>query len=151
MMIHAAALIAILALAPMDDKPAAKGGDVAKLQGTWVGKAGQADERMDVQIEFQGNSVTMTFVRDGQKRVGRGTFKLDEAARPRALDLVDFRAPEDTPPRPSPPFIYAVEGDTLKLCGAGDADQPRPTEFKSGGSGRTRTVLMELTRKPPAK
>ncbi len=150
MTIHAAAYLAILALAPADDKPAAKG-DAAKLQGAWSGKAGRANDRMDVRVEFQGDTVTMTFGRDGQKRVGRGTYKLDEAARPRALDLVDFRIPEDAPPRPSPPFIYELEGDSLKLCGAGDADQPRPSEFKSSGSGQTATVLMELTRERPAK
>jgi uncharacterized protein (TIGR03067 family) len=149
MTIHAA-FLAILALAPADDKPAEQG-DVAKLQGTWVGKTGRANERMDVRVEFQGNSVRMTFGRDDQKRVGRGTFKLDDGARPRAFDLVDFRMPEDAPPRPSPPFIYELGGDTLKLCGAGDVDQPRPTEFKSSGAGPTSTVLIELTREKTAK
>ncbi len=151
MMVHAAAVLAILALAAPDDKPGVKDGDATKLQGAWVGKAGPAEARMDARAEFQGNSLTLTFGRDAQKRVGRGTFKLDEAAKPRALDLVDFRIPEDAPPQPSPPFIYELEGDTLKLCGAGAADQPRPTEFKSTGSGATRTVLIELTRERPAK
>lgn len=147
-----AALIAILALAPADDKPAATAGDSAKLQGTWVGKAGPDGDRMDVEVEFQGASIVMTFGRNGQKKAaGRGGFKLDEAARPKALDLVDFRMPEDSPPRPSPPFIYAIEGDSLKLCGAGDPGQPRPTEFKWVGSGPTGTVLLELTRKPATK
>lgn len=147
-----AALVAILALAPSDDKPATKeGGDLARLQGTWVGKAGPEGDRFDAEVEFKGSSLTMTFARNGQTRKVRGDFKLDEKARPRALDLVDFRAPEDAPPRPAPPFIYAVEGDSLKLCGAGDADKPRPTEFKSSGSGRSLTVLLELTRKPAPK
>ncbi|HEY2157634.1 MAG TPA: TIGR03067 domain-containing protein, partial [Isosphaeraceae bacterium] len=119
MTIHAAAFAAILALAPADDKPALKG-DVAKLQGTWTGKVGRANERTDVRVEFQGDSVTMTFGRDAQKRTGRGTLRLDDTAKPRALDLVDFRMSEDAPPRPSPPFIYELEGDSLKLCGAGD-------------------------------
>jgi uncharacterized protein (TIGR03067 family) len=150
MMIHAA-FVAILALVPPDDKPDAKDGDVAKIQGAWTGKAGRANDRMDVRVEFQGNSVTMTFGRDAQKRTGRGAFKLDDTAKPRAFDLIDFRMPEDSPPRPSPPFIYELDGDTLKLCGAGDTDQPRPTEFKSVGSGPTSTVLIELTREKPAK
>ncbi len=149
MRIHAA-LVAILALAPADDKPAAKG-DVSKLQGAWTGKAGRANDRMDVRVEFQGDSVTMTFGREGQKRTGRGTFKLDDDAKPRAFDLIDFRMPEDAPPRPSPPFIYELDGDALRLCGAGDVDQPRPVEFKSTGSGPTQTVLIELTRERPAK
>jgi uncharacterized protein (TIGR03067 family) len=150
MIIHAAAFAAILALAPADDKPAAKG-DAAKLQGTWTGKAGRANDRMDVRLEFQGESVTMTFGRDDKKLVGRGVFRLDDTARPRAFDLVDFRMPEDAPPRPSPPFIYELDGDALKLCGAGDVGQPRPTEFKSAGSGPTSTVLIELTREKTAK
>jgi uncharacterized protein (TIGR03067 family) len=151
MMIHAA-LVAILALAPADDQPAAKkDGDLARLQGTWIGKADPTGEGIAVEIEFRDGSIAMALTRNDKTMIGRGTFKLDEAAKPKALDLVDFRAPEDTPARPAPPFIYALEGDTLKLCGAGDAGQPRPTEFKTSGSGRTRTVLMELTRKRPAK
>jgi uncharacterized protein (TIGR03067 family) len=146
------AFVAILALAPAEDKPAAKNdGDMAKLQGSWVGKADRAGEAIDVEIEFRDAAIAMSFTRNDKKMIGRGTFKLDEAAKPKALDLIDFRAPEDTPARPSPPFIYALEGDMLKLCGAGDAGQPRPTEFKTAGTGRTRTVLMELTRKRPAK
>ena len=148
-MIIAAALAAIVALAPADDKPAAKDGDAARLQGAWVGKSG-GDNRGDLEIEFRGSAILVTVTRDGQKRVGRGTFKVDEAAKPRAFDLVDFRMPEDMPPQPSPPFIYELSGDNLKLCGAGDPGQARPTEFKSGGSGPTRTVLIELARKRPA-
>ena len=147
----AAALVAVLALAPADDKPAPKDGDLAKLQGTWVGKAGPDDDRLDVEIEFKGSAMVMHLTRNSQKRTGRGDFKVDESTRPKALDLVDFRVPEDSPPRPAPPFIYAMEGDMLKLCGAGDPGQPRPTEFKSTGSGRSRTMLMELTRKPAPK
>lgn len=144
MPIPVAALAAILSLAPAE-------GDRAKLQGTWVGKTDAAGQAIDAEVQFQGDMVVMTFTVNGRAQVGRGGYKLDEAARPKTLDLVDFRAPEDTPPRPAPPFIYAVEGDTLKLCGAGNPDQPRPTEFKSAGSGPTRTVLLELTRKPASK
>lgn len=146
-----AALIVLSALGPLDDKPAPKDGDLAKLQGTWIGKAGPQGDRMDVEIEFKGSTMVMHLSRNGQTRTGRGDFKIDESAKPKALDLVDFRVPEDSPPLPAPPFIYALEGDTLKLCGAGDPDQPRPTEFKAIGSGRTMTMLMELTRKPAPK
>lgn len=147
-----AALVAILALAPTDDKPAPKeGADHAKIQGIWAGKSGDQGDVIDVEFEFKGSSVVMKMTRNGKTITCRGSFALGEEARPRTLDLVDFRAPEDTPPQPAPPFIYEIDGDALKLCAAAGHARPRPTEFKSGGSGPTRTVLMELKRKPPAK
>ncbi len=58
MTIHAAACLAILALAPGDDKPAAKGGDAAGLQGgLGPARVVRANDRMDVRDRIPGGDV----------------------------------------------------------------------------------------------
>jgi len=88
--------------------------------------------------------------RNGKTITCRGSFALGEEARPRTLDLLDFRAPRT--PLPSRAAVHLRDRRRLAQAlrrrrpGAAPADR-----VKSGGSGPTRTVLMELKRKPAAK
>jgi len=49
-----AALVAILALAPTDDKPAPRGRRPGQDPGIWAGKSGDQGDMLDVEFEFKG-------------------------------------------------------------------------------------------------
>lgn len=138
MMVHAAAVLAILALAAPDDKPGVKDGDATKLQGAWVGKAGPAEARMDARAEFQGNSLTLTFGRDAQKRVGRGTFKLDEAAKPRASTSSTSASPRTH--RPSPRRRSSMSSRATRSSSAAPAPPTSPGRRNSSRPAAVRPV-----------
>jgi RNA polymerase sigma factor (sigma-70 family) len=121
--------------------------DQEKLQGSWVLVAGDmngdpAPEGYigNFRAVFKGNK--LVFRTKDDKPIPRfsreWTFQLDPKAKPKAIDLQsgDHRAAG----------IYALEGETLKLCGA-EAGGKRPTEFK-GGPG---LLFLTLKREPAPK
>ena len=117
------------------DKADAKA-DQAAIQGAWkvVGteEDGQKNENPDeIVIRFEGEEVSQT---KGGQQVDPATFKLDEKAKPKTLDLTPLQGPDKGKTIKG---IYELTGDSLKIClaapgGPGAADAPRPTEFKSG-------------------
>jgi uncharacterized protein (TIGR03067 family) len=120
---------------------AAVGGDAksdqAKLQGKWVRELnGQKGE-----LKFDKSAFVLTLHAKGE--VIKGTFKIDPSKTPKEMDLTITES--DDPKEKGQAFlaIYAVDGDTLKIC-TGEPGHKRPAAFleKEGeDSGNTYVVF----------
>lgn len=115
--------------------------DKGKLQGTWTcvalidkGKAEPVERVARLKLIIKNDKYSYQI---DDKLTFTATFKLDAAAKPRAID-VKF---DDGPLKGKTMFsIYAFEGDELKICG-GDK---RPSEFTS--TAESGTVLFTFKR-----
>jgi RNA polymerase sigma factor (sigma-70 family) len=127
------------------DKPKAEKAksDKDKLQGTWVAVSGEAggkkapDEFIQkCQVVIAGDKITLAGLVRGEKEKGvEGTFKLDPATKPKAIDI-GLTNREDAL------GIYEVAGDTLKICLVEATGNERPTEF----AGNDKQILIVLKR-----
>jgi uncharacterized protein (TIGR03067 family) len=116
--------------------------DLDRLQGVWqmvsmeiVGKSLPEEKIKALKLTFKGNKATHPGA-DGKTE--EATVKLDPSKNPKALDMSPLTGPGKGQTLLA---IYAIEGDTLKICGA-RAGRDRPTEFKGGKD----VILMVLTR-----
>jgi RNA polymerase sigma-70 factor (ECF subfamily) len=134
-------------------KPAARGdsgpkaekakSDKDKLQGSWVAVSGEVGGKkapeefvQKCQVIIAGDKITLTGLVRGEKEKGvEGTFTLDPATKPRAIDI-SLTNREDAL------GIYELERDTLKLCLVEATGSERPTEF----AGRDQQLLIILKR-----
>ena len=116
--------------------PALSDGDDAaerkKLEGVWngfvvQGRGDRTDRGLVTINDLKITSGKITWPPEKGVGLDEGTYQLDLAKNPRALDSTGTAG--DVKGR-SFLGIYAVEGDTLKWCVAGP-DNPRPTEFVS--------------------
>jgi uncharacterized protein (TIGR03067 family) len=121
-------------------------GDLEKLQGTWQcvvaikgGKPAPPEVVPGLRMAFRGNRLFLA--EDGRPEKGEGFVRLNSTTSPKQIDVV---ASEDAK-APLRGGIYDLQGDTLKVCMAEGASQPRPTEFASKPGGKT--VYLELKRK----
>ena len=135
-------LVIIALLAPPDDAPAPapKGGDRAKLQGTWAGKLGT--QGIDVVMEVVGDKVVMTVSNPAaseQKLTIEGDYKLDESKTPRWWDFLRGKS-NDGKDVPDSKSIYELNGDTLKVCNG--LGRERPTEFKDAVPGSPQLIVF---------
>ena len=138
------ALAAGLLLAAQDAKEDATKKDLEQIQGTWRLVSRQRDGRTDPPVAVK--DVLMTNKGDQFSFKGaasgagatQGTFKLDATKTPKTMD----RIPADGPNKGKTlPAIYALEGDTLKICVA-VAGKERPKEFATKpGSGYVLSVF----------
>jgi uncharacterized protein (TIGR03067 family) len=123
--------------------------DEEALRGTWKAVSGEAggtpipaEAVKRYQLTFADGKVTVQTGGVGKQ----GKFKLDPAAKPRAIDLdLDGGAGVG---------IYSLDGDTLTLCFAekGKAEkgkQDRPSKFST--DGESRWVLLVLKKGADAK
>ncbi|HEX2933225.1 MAG TPA: TIGR03067 domain-containing protein [Candidatus Binatia bacterium] len=119
-----------------------------KLQGTWTatkaereGKA--ADDVVGHRLSFTGNRFQIAS-KDG-KPLFAGTIRVDSSAKPAAID---FEHTEGTLKGKPWKGIYALDGDTLRICdNAPNLDKARPAAFEAkSGSGY---VLITFTRTKP--
>ena len=119
-----------------------------KLQGTWTatkaerdGKA--ADDVVGHRLSFTGNRFAIQS-KDG-KSLNAGTFQVNASAKPAAID---FEHTEGTLKGNTWKGIYALDGDTLKICdNASNMNKGRPAGFEAkSGSGY---VLITFTRAKP--
>jgi uncharacterized protein (TIGR03067 family) len=122
-------LVPAVALLMAADDQADK--DKKALQGTWKvaslekdGQAVPAEKVEDMKFDFKDD--TFSRLSDGQ-RTESGTFKLDPTKKPKAMDATHGNAKESTP------FIYEIDGDTLKLCWRKPGGE-RPKEFTGKGT-----------------
>jgi uncharacterized protein (TIGR03067 family) len=85
-------------------------------------------------VVIAGDKITLVGLVKGEKEKGvEGTFKLDPAAKPRAIDIILTN-------REDALGIYEVEGDTLKMCLVEATGNERPTEF----AGKGQQILLVL-------
>jgi uncharacterized protein (TIGR03067 family) len=112
-------------------------GDLARMQGRWVTRAGERHELI-VSLEITGCQVRVEITTpQGLKVQARGEVRLNEKAVPHALDWVGFSG-ADVIDMPDIPAIYEVGEATLRVCNGGP-NNPRPSEFKAGAG-----VLADL-------
>jgi uncharacterized protein (TIGR03067 family) len=132
-----------------DDKKADKPkGDKDLIQGTWKVKK-VVMEGKDVSDKggeakfFMESTWTITedkiIIKSGAE-VGESKFKLDPAARPKAIDWTIVTAPNMEVMGKTFLGVYALEGDALKILLGAD----RPTELKTKEGGMT--MMLVLTR-----
>jgi uncharacterized protein (TIGR03067 family) len=145
-----ASLLLANGLSAADNKDALKG-DKEKLQGKWhivsIAVEDKVIKREDVPKEWKGTFEKDLFVegdRFGQIDYSNAKIELDETRDPKQITVRDdggkltFRG------------IYALDGDTLKICMNGDgSDVRRPEEFvtKKG----TPLLLIRLKKAPADK
>jgi uncharacterized protein (TIGR03067 family) len=124
-----------LALAGAAEAPVA--GDLARLQGRWVTRAGPRGKILVV-LDVEGRKARVEITTpQGLKFNATGELRLNESVAPRALDWVGFTG-LDSQDLPDIPAIYEIDGETFKVCNGGP-NNARPSEFKPGGN-----VLADL-------
>jgi uncharacterized protein (TIGR03067 family) len=119
-----------------------------ELQGTWTatkaerdGKA--ADDVVGHRLSFTGNRFQIQS--KDLKRLYAGTVRVDSSAKPAAID---FEHTEGVLKGKAWKGIYALDGDTLRICdNAPKLDKRRPAAFEAkSGSGY---VLVTFKRAKP--
>ncbi len=122
-----AAALTVLSGTPED---ASSGGDLAKFQGRWTAKAGLKG-KLDVVLEVRGDHAEVHIrTPTGLTMTAEGSVKLDEGVSPKALDWVEFSAP-DGQDLPTVLGIYEFDGEALRICN-GSLNDDRPGAFRSG-------------------
>jgi uncharacterized protein (TIGR03067 family) len=153
---RAVAVLAIVSLAAGAGLPAAAGGaddeavkkELAALAGTWKPTSAETDGRKLSDEELK--DVTVTYdaagkfsVRRGGEVLYAGTFKIDPAKKPKAIDYT--QTSEGGNQGMTVLGIYEVQGDTLRVCTT-PPGQGRPPEFSAKpGSGH---FLRSYKREP---
>lgn len=146
----AASLLLAIGVSAADNKDIPKG-DKGKLQGKWqivsVAVEDKVIERDGVPREWKGTFEKDLFVegdRFGQVGYSEAKIKLDETRDPKQITIqsddgkLTFRG------------IYALDGDTLKVCINGDgSDVRRPEEFATRKGSPL--LLIVLNRAPTDK
>jgi RNA polymerase sigma factor (sigma-70 family) len=113
--------------------------DAEKLQGTWEVVAVERDglelpeqEFAYIQMTIRGKAITAR-TRTGDQEI---TFRLDPMSRPKSIDISITNQTYYG--------IYALAGNTLKLCWPENAGRERPTEFVC--QRRSGTILITCKR-----
>jgi uncharacterized protein (TIGR03067 family) len=122
--------------APKDKDTESTGKDVKALQGTWwaikieeSGKALQGEDVVKFSLIIKDDTYTL---KAGEDEVEHGTFKLDTAQKPKAMDL-KIASGEDKGKHQH--AIYELDRNRLTLCYA-KPGEPRPKKLsppKDGG------------------
>ena len=119
-----------------------------QLQGAWTATEGErdgkaADDVVGHRLSFTGNRFQIRS-EDG-KPLYAGTVRMDPSSKPAAID---FTHTDGTLKGKAWKGIYALEGDTLKICdNAPDLAKGRPVVFEAkNGSGY---VLLTFKRAKP--
>jgi uncharacterized protein (TIGR03067 family) len=122
--------------------------DAKRLQGTWTATQAERDGKPAEDVLGHRLSVTggrfQIRSRDG-KALHAGTFRLNASAKPATID---FAHAEGDLKGKAWKGIYALDGDTLKICdNAPNMEKARPTALEAkSGSGY---VLVTFTRVKP--
>src|SRR5262249_18534833 len=120
--------------------------DGEKLKGTWDivsleadGEQGPPEIVAKLKLVFDGDKLTF---RPGEPGYTNYTFKLDQSAKPPAFDMTHADGKNKGT---TVKGIYALDGDSLKICfGKGD---DRPKSFTT--KGKTGGAMYVLKRQKP--
>jgi uncharacterized protein (TIGR03067 family) len=116
--------------ARLDAAETSVAGDLARLQGRWLTRAG-ARHNIVVLLNVDGKKATVDITTpQGLKFHATGELRINESVAPRALDWVGFTGLDDQD-LPDIPAIYEIADGTFKVCNGGP-NSPRPSEFKPG-------------------
>jgi uncharacterized protein (TIGR03067 family) len=121
--------------------------ELDKIQGSWTiissEKDGKPEEsRKNVKVVFTGDQ----FVRTSKENTLKGSVALNPAVKPMWMDTTFVEGPDK---KKTFLGIYALEGDTLKICFADEGKQ-RPTEFATKAGGGLSLVVMNRDKPTPA-
>jgi uncharacterized protein (TIGR03067 family) len=141
-------MLVCVSAAPMavGDDDAGDRDDAKRVQGTWkpvtaefAGKPFPEEVRKAMTLVLTDGKYTVTI---GEQK-DEGTWKLDPAKTPRALDITGTKGPNQ-----GKTFlcIYELTGDTLRVC-YDLSGKERPTEFKTREG--TQLFLVEYKRQKP--
>ena len=137
-------LMLVLSFSLADGSDPPKDGDT--LQGTWLPAAAELagnkfpDEvRKTIKLVVKDDKYTVTV----GKQVDQGTVKLNQAAKPKEIDITGTDGPNKGKAILA---IYERDGDTLRVC-YDLSGKSRPTEFKTGEG--TQLFLVTYKRKKP--
>ena len=140
---HWPLLTAVLfaAPAPAEDKKK----DEELIQGTWtvVSREMAGKKTPDAEIKAWPKWIIKdgTITADDGKKKEVIPYKLDPSKKPKAIDLT-MELAIDGKGKKTYPYIYELDGDTLKLCWSEKDPDHRPTEFTGKeDSGQTLMVL----------
>jgi uncharacterized protein (TIGR03067 family) len=138
--------VAVLAVVLAADAPKK---DKEGLQGTWkvvsVEQGGKAQE--------EGKEFVMVFDKDtfavkrGDDVIVKGTFKVDPAKKPKAIDMTITEAKKEQDKDKEIHGIYELEKDSLKWCTAEPGEKDRPTEFATKEG--TKLLVVTLKKDKP--
>jgi uncharacterized protein (TIGR03067 family) len=131
---------------PVEGGEARVTGDLARLQGRWITRAG-ARREVSVTLDIVGRDVTLQVAApNGVSFAVRGEIRVDESASPRALDWVRFSTP-DHEELPEIPAIYELRDGSFRVCNGGP-NNPRPSEFKPGDGVLADVYVFERAKAP---
>src|SRR5262245_35736923 len=105
--------------------------DEEKIQGTWTVVFREFVGRKTPEAELK--AWPKWIIKDGTITADDGKkkevipYKLDPSKKPKAIDLT-MELPVDGKGKKAYPYIYELDGDTLKLCWSEKAPDHRPTE-----------------------
>jgi uncharacterized protein (TIGR03067 family) len=136
-------LLSVLSLAAA--RPDAVARELERLEGTWEVRFIEADGQKvppdvykDFKLIFKGSSFAT--VRDGEQR--QGSIRIDPLKKPATMDILLERGPDSGKVQLA---IYALEGDSLRICGA----QPgldRPRDFETRGKKGVTLLILRRQR-----
>jgi uncharacterized protein (TIGR03067 family) len=106
-----------------------------KLQGTWkamkVEERGQSkDDDQDHRLIFSGDEFIL---KEGDRIIGKGKFKIDLSKAPKEIDMEITEARKEEHKGKTGLGIYTLEGDDLQWCVCQPGETERPKEFSGRG------------------
>lgn len=116
--------------------------DSDKLQGTWTAVEGGPPGGI---LTFAGDTFN---IRDKEKLIAKGTFKVDPAKKPKAIDMMVTEDPDNKFKGKTSLGIYELDGEQLKWCANEPGKDDRPKEFvKEAGGNRHLLVTFKREKK----
>lgn len=120
--------------------------DTEKLQGDW--KVVSIEERGQTKDENEGHHIVFAkdefSVKRGDQDIIKGKFKIDPSKSPKTIDLEITESAKADIKDKTGVGIYAVDGDTLKLCINEPGLTDRPKEFAALAD--TKCIFVTLKR-----